>query len=67
MTKFVLELQDDKQAAVLRAILELLHISIIEEEKVEEEGVEVDPYSFYQQFQLDLTNFQFDRQEANER
>lgn len=67
MTKLVLEIKDEKKIAVIKAILKFFNISIIEEQKEEEEKKEMDLESFYQQFQLDLSNFKFDRQEANER
>lgn len=66
MTKLVLELKNEKQIAVLKAILKFLDIPIVEETKEEgEEASDIRP--FYEQFQIDLSDFKFDRQEANER
>ena len=66
MTRILLELKDDRQVALLRAILRFLNIPIVKEEP-EKEKQEQDPKSFYNQFQLDMSHFHFDRQEANER
>gem|GEM_PF-3238354 len=66
MTKLVLELKNERQIAVLKAILKFLNIPIVEEKK-EEEGEAPDIHSFYEQFQIDLSGFKFNRQEANER
>ncbi len=66
MTKLVLEIRDNKQVAVLKAILKFFNIAIVEEKTVEDKR-EKDSRSFYQQFQLDLSDYRFDRQEANER
>ncbi len=66
MTKLVLELKNEKQVALLKAILKFLNIPIQKEERVEEEKP-VDMKSFYQQFQVDLSTFHFDREAANER
>lgn len=66
MTKLVLELKNERQIAVLKAILKFLNIPIVEEKK--EEGDKAPEIrSFYEQFQIDLSDFKFDRQEANER
>ena len=64
MTRILLEIKDDRQAALLRTILRFLNVPIVREEK---EKKELDLESFYNQFKLDLSNFRFDRQEANER
>lgn len=62
MTRIILEIKDDRRAALLRAILRFLNLPIVREEK-EKQGP--DPESFYSLFKLDLSNFRFDRQEAN--
>jgi hypothetical protein len=64
MTRIILEIKDDRRAALLRTILRCLNIPIVREEK---EKQKPDLNSFYNQFKLDLSNFRFDRQEANER
>ena len=66
MTRILLELKDDRQVFLLRAILRFLNIPIVKEEK-EQETQDGDPASFYNQFQIDMSTFHFDRQEANER
>ncbi|MEZ5044862.1 MAG: hypothetical protein R2828_33500 [Saprospiraceae bacterium] len=66
MTKLVVEIKNDRQIAVVKAILRFLNISVLKVETIVE-PVPTDPESFYNQFQIDLSNFKFDRQEANER
>lgn len=66
MTKLVVEIKNDKQIAILKALLKLLNIAVVEEKKVN--GTSPDSLqSFYGQFQLDLSDFKFDRDLANER
>ncbi len=64
MTRILLEIKDDRLAAILRTVLRFLNIPIVKEE---EEKRNLNPESFYNQFNLDLSSFRFDRQEANER
>ena len=66
MTKFVLEIKREKDVELIRAILRHFEIRIIEEE-VQEGKVETPMEDFYNQFQFDLSNFKFDREEANAR
>lgn len=66
MTKLVVEIKNEKQIAVVKALLRLLNISVVEEKKVNDASAD-SLQSFYGQFQIDLSNFKFDRDLANER
>ena len=66
MTRLLLEVKNEREAAILRAILKFLNISIISEERQEGDN-NSDLENFYNQFALDLSNFQFDREAAHER
>lgn len=66
MTKLIVEIKNDRQIAIVKAILKFFNASIIQEEKVEVPS-SFDSEVFYNQFQIDLSRFKFDRQEANER
>ena len=55
-----------KQVVILNALLRLLNISIVEEKKMD--GPSPDNLrSFYDQFHLNLSDYTFDRDLANER
>ncbi|MCO6488148.1 MAG: hypothetical protein J5I98_07010 [Phaeodactylibacter sp.] len=64
MTKLVLEIKSDKDVELIRAILRHFAVQIIEED-VQAEQAEPSLEDFYDQFHFDLSNFKFDREEAN--
>ncbi|MCB0598077.1 MAG: hypothetical protein H6557_11755 [Lewinellaceae bacterium] len=66
MTKLVLEIKNDRDADLIRAILKDFEVEIIEEETQEGEG-ESSVDEFYGKFSFDLSSFKFDREEANAR
>ena len=66
MTKLILEIKNDRDADLIRALLRDFEIEIIEEE-IQKEQVESSVDEFYGKFHFDLSNLKFDREEANAR
>ena len=66
MTKLILEIKNDRDADLIRALLRDFEIEIIEEE-IQKEQVESSVDEFYGKFSFDLSSFKFDREEANAR
>ncbi len=66
MTKITIQIKDEKKAELIKAILDYLGIEVVSEE-VQEKVPKSSVDDFYGQFGLDLSNFKFDREEANAR
>ena len=66
MTKLILEIKNDRDADLIRALLKDFEIEIIEEE-IQKKQVESSVDEFYGKFHFDLSNLKFDREEANAR
>lgn len=66
MTKLILEIKNDRDADLIRALLRDFEIEIIEEE-IQKEQAESSVDEFYGKFHFDLSNLKFDREEANAR
>ena len=66
MTKLTLEIKSDRELAILTAFLKLLNVRILRQEK-EEKPAPFEPALFYKNINVDLTQFKFNREEANER
>lgn len=66
MTRLTLEIKDDKELAILTSFLKLMNVKILKQEKKVDVPLE-DATKFYKGMAVDLTNFKFNREEANER
>ncbi len=66
MTRLTLEIKDDKELAILTAFLKLMNVKILRQEKKVDLPLE-EAAKFYNGIAVDLTNFKFNREEANER
>lgn len=66
MTRLTLEIKDDKELAILSSFLKLLNVKILRQEKKIEHPLQ-EAINFYNGIAVDLTNFKFNREEANER
>ncbi len=66
MTRLILEIKSDRELAILTAFLKLLNVKVLQKETEVKEEV-FDPASFYKNIQVDMSNFKFNRDEANER
>ena len=66
MTWLTLEIKSDRELAILTAFLKLLNVRVLRKETEEKEAT-FDPASFYKNIHVDLINFKFNRDEANER
>jgi len=66
MTRLTLEIENSRDLALLNAFLKLLNVKILRQEKAQETA-KTKPADFYKSINVDLTNFKFNRDEANER
>lgn len=61
-----MEINGEKEMAILKAFLKLLNVKVIKQEKAEHSKA-TEPADFYKNIQVDLKDFKFNRDEANER
>ena len=66
MPKFIFHTKSEKEAEMARALLRFFRIEF-SEEKEEAPRTAISLQEFYGQFQMDVTGFRFDREEANKR
>lgn len=67
MTRLVLEINSDRELALLTTFLKSLNVRILKQEEGSPEETIPKPEAFYKGINVDLTNFKFNREEANER
>jgi hypothetical protein len=66
MTRLTLEIKSDRDLAILTSFLKLLNVKVLRQER-EERPSAVEPEQFYRGIAVDLSNYKFNRDEANER
>ena len=64
MTRIILEIPKEQDVTLILELLKRLGASVIKQEEVD---LAEEPAEFYQQFQVDMSDFTFNREEANER
>lgn len=66
MTRLTLEIKSEHDLAIVVAFLKLLDVKVLEQEKKTIASSKT-PLDFYKGINVNLANFKFDRDEANER
>ncbi|MBX2929553.1 MAG: hypothetical protein KF852_17105 [Saprospiraceae bacterium] len=67
MTRLVLEINSDRELALLTAFLKSLNVRVLKQEEESPKETTPKPEVFYKEINVDLTNYKFNREEANER
>jgi hypothetical protein len=67
MTRLVLEVNSDRELALLMTFLKSLNVRILKQEVESQKETTPKPDAFYKEINVDLTDFKFNREEANER
>ena len=62
-----IELESSRDLAILTAFLKLLNAKVLLQENSPNKQSVFEPTAFYQSINVDLTNYKFNREEANER
>ncbi|MBI1226993.1 MAG: hypothetical protein GC192_17310 [Bacteroidetes bacterium] len=66
MTRMTLEINGEKEMAILKAFLKLLNVKIVKQEKTAPSKA-TEFAKFYKEINVDLKDYKFNRDEANER
>ncbi len=66
MTRLTIEVQNSRDLTILTAFFKLLNVKILGQEKAPKQDI-FEPAVFYKGINVDLTNYKFNRDEANER
>ena len=66
MTRLTLEIENSRDLALLNAFLKLLNVKVLRQEKAQQSAT-IKLADFYKSINVDLKNFKFNRDEANER
>jgi len=67
ITKLILEFNNEQQVKTLLEFLKLIDVKFRQEQTSSEKEEMNQTMQFYNQFNYDLSQFKFDRDEANER